>query len=218
MTYVFDVCDTLFRSNTTYDFVRFVLDEHGEREKSRRLRRVLSPVPPAICLLVALSVVSGRDIAKERALRLLKGLSRSRLYELAEEFYADYLEARKIPETLGLLEKARMEGEQVILLSASIDPVISAIARKLGVSFGCTTLLYRDGIFEGEIAFEMRGRKLEVLRSEFAPRSDRLVVVTDNLADKRLLQSADERHAVVWSAKKKRKWSSLRPHFIEPGA
>jgi len=217
--FVFDVCDTLFYSNTTFDFLRFVLAQRGSTGKQTVLKLVSKKWSPAFIGLVAMQKVLGGDPVKAVALRLLAGLSRAELYELGRRFVAEFLPSRRIARTHELLASLAPTATRVVLLSASLDPVIAALAEALGgVEFVSSQLEYdAQGICTGRLVHELTGKKPDALRDLLVSQNEplRLAVATDNFTDHGLVSQAAVRYVVVHNAAAKQFWQELNPQFIE---
>lgn len=211
---IFDVCNTLYDSNTTFDFIRFVL----QRRYPRRLAafRLLSYKysPFFIGWLVAGKLVR-KDLVRQRAVGLLKGLHRNELLQLADDFYNTCLLPKRIGEVLQMLGAAQ-EHAEVWLFSNSVEPVIRTIAEKLGVRYEATELEYdAQGIFTGRISRDMTGRKKDVFLRRFGPDAAIRLMCSDNRSDHAILQLAQERYVVVYHPSDKQFWQQLNPTFIE---
>ena len=212
---VFDVCDTLFYSNTTYDFIAYVL-KGTSITKYYTLQALIKRSSPLAWPFMVMARVSGVDWPKKMALQLLKGLSKDELYRLGRSFLADFLNTCKIQQTHSLLTQAHPEGTQLFLLSASLDPVIAAVAESVGASFKSTELEYTsNGIFTGRIKKEMTGQKLAELQLLLKNTDYRLTVATDNFTDRSLVEAAHKRYVVIYNEKGKAYWKDLSPDFIQ---
>jgi phosphoserine phosphatase len=211
--FVFDVCDTLFYSNTTFDFLRFVLAQRGSAGKQTVLKLMSAKWSPLFVGLVVWQKVTGGDPVKAVALHLLAGISRTELYELGRRFVAEFLPARRIARTHELLAGLAQTQTRVLLLSASLDPVIAALAEALGpVEFVSSQLEYdAQGNCTGRLQQELTGKKLLTGRAEPL----RLAVATDNFTDHGLVSQASVRYVVVHNAAAKQFWQGLNPEFIE---
>ncbi len=168
MKIVFDVCGTLYNSNTTFDFVDFVLNKIGRKNLLKKF--------PIRFLLLIIYKLFGLDLYRRLYVRQLRGISISQLNILADSFVLIYLSGKKIEKVHALLDEVRKENT-VVLCSASIDIVIAAIAKELRIShFFSSSLGLEDGICTGVIASDILGRKSMVI-------SDFDWVVTDNKDD-----------------------------------
>ncbi len=217
--FVFDVCDTLFYSNTTFDFLRFVLAQRASGSKQLALKLLSAKWSPLFVGLVAWQKVAGGDPVKAGALRLLTGISRDELYELGRRFVAEFLPARRIARTHELLAELAQTSTRVVLLSASLDPVIAALATALGsIDFVSSRLEYdAQGICTGRLQQELTGQKQAALQTLLASPGEplRLAVATDNFTDHGLVSQAQVRYVVVHDAAAKKFWQGLNPEFIE---
>ncbi len=217
--FVCDVCDTLYRSNTTFDFVRFAL-ERGPHGRRRTLERAVnarhSPLFYAGAVFFRLG---GPDVARFATVALLRGFSQEELASLAESFVDDFLASRRIEETHRLVEEARDLGERVVLVSASLEPVVAAIAARLRVEHRASELEVdpRTGRLTGRISRDWTGRKQAVLGELGWTRDDELTVMTDNFSDAALMELADRRLAVVHSARAEDFWQRFRPQLLRVG-
>lgn len=206
-----DVCDTLYRSNTTFDFIRFVVTKRG-RFSHLALWAISSTQSPLFYLLILLNKVTARDWPRQLALRFLRGMSSEELEQEATQFYQQYLVPRANREVFQYIKKP---GVTAILLSSSISPVIKAIAQANGLSYFSSELELNDGKATGQLQMDMTGRKHEVAMKLMAERAILSVgVITDNYSDWELVKLADERLVVVASEAQKNFWKPLSPHFI----
>jgi len=213
---VFDVCDTLYYSNTTHDFIRFVI----ELPESERIKRALfsflnSKSLPIRYLLILISVATGWDAPKAINLRFLRGMTADQMEVLADRFVNQFLKERKIAETNDLLLKFRNEGLRIVLCSSSIEPVVTAVARAAGITDQISsTLLYEQEMFSGRIGEETVGKKLGFLRRAF-PETEIEYAVSDNKSDADLLSAAHRAIAVVHDPGKRSFWEKRRIEIID---
>jgi phosphoserine phosphatase len=217
--FVFDVCDTLFYSNTTFDFLEFVLQQQGNKSKQTLLKALTKRWSPFFVGLAVLQKVAGGDPIKTVALRLLAGIPKAELYTLGRRFVAEFLPARRIARSHELLAGLAATSTRVLLLSASLDPVIAALAESLGsVEFVSSQLEYdAQGRCTGRLERELTGQKQHALQQLVANQAEpmRLAVATDNFTDLELVTQAQVRYVVVHSAAAKQFWQKLTPQFIE---
>ncbi|QIX62522.1 haloacid dehalogenase-like hydrolase [Hymenobacter sp. BT18] len=216
--FVFDVCDTLFYSNTTFDYLEFVLRAQKRGGAQRWLTLLTKRWSPAFVGLAVLQKLRGGDPIKTVALRLLRGIPKAELYRLGQQFVQEYLSTRKIAHTHTLLAGVAGVGTRVILLSASLDPIVAAIAAELKVEFVSSLLGYDvQGQCTGELVRELGGDKPRALQELLGPNAPvgRLAVATDNFTDHGLVSSAACRYVVVHKPEAKGFWQDLQPEFIE---
>lgn len=217
--FVFDVCDTLFYSNTTFDFLRFVLQQQGKTAKLTLLKALTTRWSPLFVGLAVWQKAAGGDPIKAVALRLLAGTPKAELYALGHRFVAEFLPARRIARSHELLASAAGTSTRVLLLSASLDPVIAALAEALGpVEFVSSQLEYdAQDRSTGRLQRELTGQKQHALQQLLTNQTEpvRLAVATDNFTDLELVTQAELRYVVVHSAAAKQFWQNLNPQFIE---
>ncbi|WP_400192012.1 haloacid dehalogenase-like hydrolase [Hymenobacter sp. B81] len=217
--FVFDVCDTLFYSNTTFDFLAFVLAQKKLGGRQLLLKSLTTRWSPGFVGLALWQKVLGGDPAKTAALRLLAGIPRAELYELGRRFVQEFLRTRKIVRTHAMLQELTQARTRVVLLSASLDPIIAAIAAELGgVEFVSSQLEYdAQQRCTGRLLRELGGDKPRALAEVLGPdaESPRLAVATDNFTDHGLVSQAACRYVVVHRPAAKQFWQSLNPEFIE---
>jgi phosphatidylglycerophosphatase C len=142
---VFDLDGTLSRGDTLGAFLGFALG----REPARLLR--LARVPPAL-----LGYVFHRDRGrlKARLLRALLGpLSRAAFEALANDFLDERWPELFRPGALAALERHRLAGDRLVILSASVDGYVRAIGARLAVDeVICSELGWQNDRLAGTLA------------------------------------------------------------------
>jgi phosphoserine phosphatase len=82
----------------------------------------------------------------------LKGMSEDRIAVIGREFFEDVLAKDLMPEGLGLIEKARSEGHEIVLLSEEINEVISPVTSRIpNVRLVSNRLEYENGKATGKL-------------------------------------------------------------------
>lgn len=187
---VFDLCDTLVAENTTIGFLRLLASSHPPVD--RALRRWTDRSSPFFWF-GALAHRLGHDLARQRLIASLKSLSREAI-ERGANAYADQAGARLNASVVARLEAHKAGGQQVKILSSSLDPVVRALASTLGVAGEGSKLRYIGPVSDGNLASDMTGRKLDHLGAQ----GDTLVAAySDNASDLALLRAADHGVLVV---------------------
>lgn len=213
---VFDVCDTLFYSNTTHDFIAFVV---SGPEYSLFLRiaylLLLGRLSPLRYVLIAISVWSGWDVPRALGLRFLSGLTYVELEKAADLFTSSFLSNVKVSQTQNMLRAARDAGFRVVLCSSSIEPIVLAIGRDMGdVDCVGSKLEFHDGIFSGLVSKDTTGRKAEIVRDSY-PGAKIELAVSDNLSDIDLLLLAENAFAVIHSSEKLDFWRQYEFEIVD---
>lgn len=212
---VFDICDTLYYSNTTHDFIGYLA-----RQKFGPLRRILYYVvnhrlSPVRYALIILSVSSGLDLHKKIAVRLMKGISGAEISALARDFVRTFLAGRKIAEVHQRLKEFSNNGSEIVLCSTSIEPVVAAVAAELSVgNFTCTTLEYDGNVLTGRIKADITGKKVEALRNDLGVATPDHAI-SDNREDLSMLLVAGRGTAVVHSDRKFDFWKEKDVEMID---
>lgn len=215
---IFDVCGTLYRSNTTFDFISF----YWRKKKSRWIYPFLrlSRTKAGKIAWVVLSKIWGRELFRSIAIRTLAGQRVHKVDEAAQQFVKEVLAGKENPAVFSLLETQRASGCEVLLVSASIAPVIKAIANELDVDgYFCSTLEEADGRYLGRLQDDLKGRKKEVYWNKLN-REKPFMFVTDNKEDLPLLHICDQPYVVVKTNSRKF-WDCSGLHnavFIEVSA
>lgn len=205
---IFDVCGTLYRSNTTFDFLEFYWREKNDRVL--RLFFTLSGTMLGKAVWVILSNVYDRDLFRRLAVRTLFGERINDVDDAAKRFVKIVLSSKARSEVLHILDIQRSEGAEIVLLSASLCPVVRAIASELKIErYYCSSLEVKDDRFSGYFLDDVRGRKKEIFLKEISD-SVEFVFVTDNKEDLSLLEYSSSPYVVV-RRKHKKFWKVNKP-------
>lgn len=203
---IFDVCGTLYNSNTTYDFIDFFLKKKNKkRYLVYRLMKSMLFKP----LWKSIIVVSGNNNFNRKVfLSLLKGFNVNDVKNEADFFVANFLEQRKIVALHKHLGEHLEKEHHVILLSASIEPVVEAIARHLKVtSFFSTQLGITNEHYNGKLDFDMEGKKKHKFHEHYSAVSEKYVYFySDNKEDIDLLNVVDEPTVVSFESDYETHW------------
>lgn len=212
--YIFDVCDTLYYSNTTFDFIKFVFKKKNSKFKLFLFNIYTYKYSPLFILFFLMQKVNNIDYSKLACLNLMQGYTKSRLEQYANQFYKEHLVKNKITETHILLEKAIFENQNICLVSASIDPVVKAIALQLNICYKSSELKYENEVFTGKLSKELKGKKQEKI-SVLNSGDEDLIVVTDNFSDRALMEKATKCYAVIYKPEDLEYWKDLNPNYIK---
>jgi len=211
---VFDVCGTLYTSNTTYDFLLFYFKKY-RKNKYYKCRFLLSL--PSKILLVALAKLGIKIGLRGYLVSLLANEPVEAVREAAKIFTVKFLASKEIDTTQNYLKQLIKRGERVVLASGSLYPVVQEIANELQVDNFIASTLEEDGNskYTGKYLLDVKAKKLEFLDY----RSSEMIIVTDNLDDLSLIDNAGE--AIIVSKRQNiGNWNKLlktHPNFrIEP--
>lgn len=211
--FITDVCDTLYYSNTTFDFLRFFV----KKEKRGHFWLVLieSKKSPINWLAYLFTKLFKRDYYRIWAVKLLKNTSKFKIDALAIEFVNEYLQEKKISECFELIENAQKEGREIALASSSLTPIIAIIAQQFDCQYYGSNLLFdQNDVCLGKLENDVTGQKLSFFNKINRQDYSKITVMTDNFSDYSLAEWADEKIIVVYSEKNKAFWKKLNPTFI----
>ncbi len=179
-----DVCHTLYKSNTTYDFLEWYLSANQDYQRLVKFRQNL--------LVRVAARAIGHDIVRSKAIAYLKGLEYSALIDAATIF-VDQLDP--IPETMQVLKQYRSRNYQIVLLSSSLDFIVEAISRKLNAKrFHASQLDYQEGICQGVFASDLATGKRDIIERFYS--DDTCDFITDNFSDLTCAPFVDQMIAV----------------------
>lgn len=211
--FVSDLDDTLLRMNTTFEFVRFVVNARGGSMVRVRWNALLGARSPLLFMQMSFHRAVGVDLARGVALGFLAGRTRRELETLGDEFVGKLTDEDFLLPALERWDKARREGSRMVLASSTIDPVTTALAQRLGGEGFSSRLEYEAGSCTGRLAFDLTGRKEEALKP-LLDSAEHVTVMTDNFSDRRLVEMADHRILVLRSPRGRAKWDALDAEFL----
>lgn len=187
-----DICWTLFSSNTTFDFLDFII--HNQHYS--RIRKFYSSWFGRRFNLLIYKLFH-YDCQRTQCLRFLRGFTHQQLHTLAEQFYTEYLLPRRIQPVWKLLD-----GKDVILVSGTLDVIARTVASHIGAkAYYASELLYNDDICIGKYHdFLLTKRNLLHLYSDFQ-------IITDNITDIDLIRHAQ--HATIITYNNTKHWEAL---------
>lgn len=188
---IIDVCWTLYSSNTTFDFISFVV---RKTKKKKLENKILSIFFVKICL-VLIGKILKVDLYRMLYIKLLNGYSRMELEELSNQFYDDFLKKRAITFSFDIIKKMPIEQKKIIC-SASLDIIVKKIASELSIqNYISSSLKYTNDICIGELDTDILFTKYDFFEGD-----EINYVLTDNLSDYLLVANAE--NPVVLSVRK----------------
>ena len=181
-----DICGTLFYSNTTFDFIDYVVNSRKYLFfKKIFLNYCFRKINALFYHLF------GVDLLKRLSIRFLKGLSKNELSVKAKEFYANYLSSHRIAESFSLVNEYRNRGYYLYLVSATLDVIAESVGKGLNADVVLSSSLYYDSkdVCTGKIKIDLFGRKWECLcKNDYDIES--MLVITDDFSDLELIKQA----------------------------
>lgn len=156
---IFDVCWTLYRSNTTIDFIGYLLKRNN---KFKYLVFVVLMWRPIALCLVRLAKIDLRKLA----IRQLEGYTKESLADHAHRFYFSFLKKRENDVVYEKLLELKKENANVFLASASLDIVVATIASNINAKYVASQLQYVNGVCTGVLCSDITGKKYAALKKE----------------------------------------------------
>lgn len=211
---VFDVCNTLYRENTTFEFVRFY---NRNRYTWRLFGAAVSwRISPLFWVLAVIYKVTGIDLPRRAIIASLANESEAALRREARYYVRNRLSAQSISMVHECLNHHRKRGDRIVLISNSVDIVIEAIAATFDVEWRASVVSFKRGLCTGRLETDLTGEKLhvahELLSGYLNP--PRLIVYTDNLSDRALVEAADEAFVIIPSDGNTTAWKGTSAKFI----
>ncbi|MGL5490994.1 MAG: HAD family hydrolase [Shewanella sp.] len=179
--YVFDLCHTLYDSNTTFEFISYVRGGVIFRVLKNKIVKKI---------VVLLGKLINKDIYRLFFIYQLNGMTKDELLERASSFVEVVLDNKKNTQIHEILEREKKLGSTCVIVSASLDVIVEAVSAHLGIDmFYASELMYEDNKSTGRLKYDLLGEKSNL--SFIKENNDDLeCVVTDNISDLLLVKMA----------------------------
>lgn len=169
---ILDLCGTLYDSNTTMEFIKFI---HPKRYILIR--------NPFFRILGKISHSLGFDLIRFCCIKTLSGYKKETLLKIAEEFFEKKLKHQKIDFTHIKLNEFKKQNQEIMILSATIDPIAEVVAKRLEVKFLSSKLEYNyDNKCTGKLKKDLLGRKHLHINKNIE------TIITDNKDDLEIIK------------------------------
>lgn len=212
---IVDVCGTLVKDDTTIGLLRWHFVRHS-RWRLLLLGSLTARWSPLRLLMAVMEKVTRRHLLKHGLVRLLKGDSVAEVEQSASG-YADWLlSSRRVEHVTKLLDGSKARAEGLVLASASLEPVVAALASRLGARFVASSLSTANGRHLGRYARDLTGQKLAAL-DELLPadwKKHAVIGISDNLTDRTLLQTVQKPYVVLHSHGHRARWGDIRAEYL----
>lgn len=201
--FFFDVCGTLYSSNTTNDFYQYLFKNH----RTRKILYGIFKSKPLKVLWKVLSLAGYSIIPRKISLSFLYNLRVDYVKYVATVFVKEELEKVKNNELHEKLIEAKRRGNTIVLVSASINPVVEAIALHLGsIDFISTILEEHNGRYTGFVKEDVEGLKLHKVEQRYSLKDHITWFYTDNREDLPLLERVTNPNIVIRKKKDALHW------------
>ena len=208
---VFDVCGTLYDSNTTFDF----LDDFFKDSKKYNLFRKISSSLFWKIVNYPFYRFFKFDITRNIATYFLKGYTKKELNIATKIFVYGKLEGKIKIDIYDLLKTYKEKGFIIILMSGSYSPIIDHISTYMDADyFFASQLEIVNDKYTGRYSVDQLFNKKEVLLKNFTNISE-LVVASDNKTDYELMKIANKGYAIANNKKQILFWKSKKIPYVE---
>lgn len=183
---ILDICDTLYYSNTTFDFFQYLSEEKMKiilKLKSYKIIKIIN--------LICLKFLK-RDLFKEICVYyLIKGKNLKEIEEKVYEFYEKILKEKEKKKIIKMVKEYQKLNFEIIIISGTLEPIAKKIAKELKIKnyFG-TQLKVKNNKYTGQILVDMylsKEKIIKILLNEDKMRK-KLYLLTDNITDYKLIK------------------------------
>ena len=214
--FITDVCGTLVYDDTTLGLLRVHFSQQPERQwRLPILRALTAHFSPFRLGIAVIERLTGKHVLKHLLVRMMVNDTVSSL-ELNAEVYAQWLlDNRKVPAVWDVITPA-IKDKRIILASASLQPIVSALAKQLGVRSVASELESNDGVLTGRYRSDLTGLKIQALSNLIGIDliDSSYDAISDNLTDRELLSGARRAYVVLHKASYKERWAGLNATYI----
>lgn len=206
-----DVCGTLVHDDTTIGLLSWHFSRTG-RWRLLGLKCLTASWSPFRWLIAIIERVTHRHILKHLLVGWLEGDSAEQLSRNAEDYAVWLLCNRRVASVQALLESTSGE---LVLASASLEPVVSALAQHLEGRYVSSRLEVHDGVCTGRYAQDITGLKIGELQNLIGNLDlVSCTVISDNLSDRNLLEGAGRAYVVLHRPHHRSRWVGLDAEYL----
>lgn len=203
---VFDVCGTLYNSNTTFDF----LDNYFSKNKKYITFRKISNLFIVKALNHYVYKYMKTDMIKRYATSFLKGESIEDIDAYSRDFVYHYLKPKVKDHIYTMLKSYQNNGYKIILMSGSYNFIVRNVADYFKVDlFFASSLQKSDKQYKGKYKKDIILNKYQLLTEKFPDIND-LVVVSDNKSDLDLMLISSHSFAICNKKKQYKYWLKVK--------
>lgn len=199
-----DLCDTFYPCNTTMGFISYVIKRDSLIVNSYYLKVISSIIFKILKI----------DIKRLLYLKKIKGKTKRELSHLADS-YIETLTPNE--EVIQKIKEYQDLGYKVIIVSASLDPIVKSVVSKFGFDgYESTTIGYSNDLCTGKIIKDLLGNKATIVR-KIKEANNRVVFITDNMSDDTCIEYCDKFYAVIPKGKRETFWERKNVQIIRLG-
>lgn len=188
-----DLCNTLYKSNTTQDFFEFSFKDNEEYKKLKSKNKNFN-----FKVVNKLSnKILKNDMSKKLITTALKDLESKEINSLADRFVEEFLETKKIIKAQEIIKEYKEKGYHIVMISASYDFIAEAVARKLDINeVIASTADIIEGKFTGKVKEDILYTKFSKFTDKFKGYND-LIMITDNETDYDFVKKTTKSYIVI---------------------
>jgi HAD superfamily hydrolase (TIGR01490 family) len=207
---LFDFCETLVGFQTADAYVRFVMS--NSQNTNRSADRTFNFLNKVHLVGLLRRLMPTASVEKKLRIKNLKGMSKEELESLAQRYYTEKLKPAFILPVLEELKKKKQEGYKIYLVSGGYDIYLRRFAEEFGVDgIVSTRLEFKNGICTGKFDGPdcMFSHKINYIK-QLIPDSDyrEWYAYSDSATDLPMLKLVG--HPVAVSAAKSQSWAKAQ--------
>ncbi|MEQ5141472.1 haloacid dehalogenase-like hydrolase [Proteus vulgaris] len=195
-----DICHTIVPHNTTILFLEqyYIKSNFLKRIRRMMLIKIINQI---------IFKLFKKDILRILYISTLKNRNIFSVMSDAKEFAENIDYNQKV---LDIINTYKTQGYQIILLSASIEPVVTAICHYLSYD-GCfsSKLNILNEKYTTGISLDLLDVKDEIIKDKYNNRKKHLVMISDNFGDSKCIPYLDEYIPVILNKKSKSFWKQF---------
>ncbi|MEX1033244.1 MAG: HAD family hydrolase [Cellvibrionaceae bacterium] len=208
---VIDVDGTLYRANTLFSFSEYFW---YRRSTIKWIFLKSGSTLPGKAFFELVSLFGIKNARRSLVIKMFQGVPLSDLQAAAALYVSAVLPKFEVGETFDLVRQFQREGYAIYLISGSIDPIINAVAARVGADWWSSAELESVlNVVVGDLRSDVRGSKLEVLKRQ-NPHVTEFCAVTDNPEDLELIIASNSAW-VITKARKRRWWRRVLPRHAK---
>ena len=209
---VVDLCNTIYKSNTTQDFFSYVFKSD---ERYKKIKRKNSNIGFKIVNKLSNKILK-YDMSRALITKILKDKTDIEIENLVSNFINEFLEQKKITGVHDLISDYKNKGYKVIIMSASYGFIVKAVVEKLSLDgYISSEAEIIDKKFTGKVSSDILYTKFKVFKSKYVDYTN-LIMITDNETDYDFVKKTDKSYIVInnnnkmfWKNKKEDKFIFL---------
>ncbi len=215
-TFVVDVCGTLVQEDTTLGLLRYHFNRCEDGAfRSALLSWLTARGSPLRWGFVVLEKATGRHYLKHLLVRLLAGVQASVLDESGRAYVDSLLNSKRVQPVWDRLSRVG-QLDHIILASASLEPVVRALAEAMGARYVSSKLEVRDGVLTGRYVEDLTGHKESAIVRKYGQGAlaSPFAAFSDNISDRPLLAKACYACVVLHRESHRARWANLSADYV----